>query len=56
VSLCRWALRDPNAHVLPRAVESVLSWLPSDQDVELSAPSPTPICLDTAILLTMIMG
>jgi hypothetical protein len=40
VSLCRQVLRVPSAQAPPRAEETVFSWLQSDQDVELSAPSP----------------
>jgi hypothetical protein len=29
--------------------------LPVDQDVELSAPSPAPVCLHAAMLFTMII-
>ena len=39
--LYRQALRSPCAQVQP-SVERVSSWLPLDQDVELSVPSPAP--------------
>ena len=47
VSLCRQALRAPGAQVLSNVGERVSSWLPSNQDAELSAPSPAlflPAC------------
>jgi hypothetical protein len=43
VSLCRWALRAPMSSLYP-VWKKVSSWQSLDQDVELSAPSPTP-CL-----------
>jgi hypothetical protein len=39
VSLYRLPLRAPTAQGLPSVEESVSSWLPSDQDIELSTPS-----------------
>jgi hypothetical protein len=44
VSLWGWALRVSSTQALPSAEETVSSWLPSNQDVELSASSPEP-CL-----------
>jgi hypothetical protein len=51
VPLCRWALRSPSAQSLPSEAK-LLSWLPvedsvpSDQDVELSAPCLPGHCHD----------
>ena len=40
VLLYRWDLRAPSAQAPPSTEETVSSWLPSDQDIELSVPSP----------------
>ena len=53
VSLWRQALRSPSAHVLLSVKESVPFWLPLDQHVELSAPSPAlylPACCHASCL------
>ena len=52
-SLWGWALR-VYAQTLVSA-EETSSWLPLDQDVELSAPFPDHVRLDTAMLPTMMI-
>jgi hypothetical protein len=50
VSLCRWVLKAPSPQAQPNPEESVLFWLPYDQDVELLAPTApcVPGCCHTS--------